>query len=311
MRAPEADKDTSMDKPNITLGTPYRWLGDALALCRKHPAAFMGAASVMLVVGLLPTILQRVAASILPQTLLLQALVYSLFSLLLLPPITGGFYRLAHAAWQGKAVTLFDVFTVLSDGPAARRLVGTNLAFFFLLLLCVAAPVMALGGPQLVTYLTALGNLQQGATALPVMPSGLAPLLVGAAIVTLLINTAKELAMAQASLGERTPLAATGDGFKVALRNAGAFVLFYLPVALLAFLGFMAFALVAVLIGAVLSLISPMLTYLLIVPVAVLVGLAYYAIVFAFFYHAWRDTLAPEGLEKVEATAPAAHQIEA
>ena len=300
-----------MDKPNITLGTPYRWLAEALALCRQHPAAFMGAASVMLVVGLLPTILQRVAASFLPQTLMLQALVYSLFSLLLLPPITGGFYRLAHAARQGKAVTMFDLFNVLSDGPAARRLVGTNLAFFFLLLLCVAAPVMALGGPELVAYLSALGNLQQGATQLPTMPAGLAPLLVGAALVTLVINTAKELAMAQASLAERSPLAATGDGFKVALRHAGAFVLFYVPVALLALLGFMAFALVAVLIGAVLSLISPMLSYLLIVPVAVAVGLAYYAIVFAFFYHAWRDTLAPDGLEKESTAEPPAHQIEA
>ena len=117
--------------------------------------------------------------------------------------------------------------------------------------------------------------------------------------------------MAQASLAERSPLAATGDGFRVALRHAGAFVLFYVPVALLALLGFMAFALVAVLIGAVLSLVSPMLSYLLIVPVAVAVGLAYYAIVFAFFYHAWRDTLAPDGLEKESTAEPPAHQIEA
>ena len=78
-----------MEKPPITLSTPYRWLGEALVMCRQHPAAFMGASSVLLVVGLLPTILQRVAASILPQTLILQALVYVLFSMLLLPPIIG------------------------------------------------------------------------------------------------------------------------------------------------------------------------------------------------------------------------------
>lgn len=299
-----------MEKPQITLSTPYRWLGEALAMCRQHPAAFMGAASVLLLLGLLPAILQRVAASILPQTLFLQLLVYVLFSLLLLPPIVGGFYRLTHSARQGKAVTMWDLFPILSDGPAARRLVGTNLVFFFLLLLFVVAPVVALGGAQLTAFLAALAALQPGATQLPTMPSGLVPLLVGAALVTLVINTAKELALAQASLGDRSPLAATADGFKVALRHAGAFLLFYLPVAALAFLGFMALALVAVLIGAVLSLISPMLTYLLIVPVAVGVGLAYYAIVFAFFYSAWRDTLA-EGEPDIASVQDTTHQIEA
>ena len=299
-----------MEKPRITLSTPYRWLGEALVMCRQHPAAFMGASSVLLMVGLLPTILQRVAASILPQTLILQVLVYALFSMLLLPPISGGFYRLAHAARQGKAVTMWDLFPILSDGPAARRLVGTNLIFFFLLLLFVVAPVVALGGQALASFLAAVAALQPGSTQLPTMPAGLVPLLVGAALVTLVINTAKELAMAQASLGDRSPLAATADGFKVALRHAGTFLLFYLPVAALAFLGFLAIALVAVLIGAVLSLISPMLTYLLIVPVALLVGLAYYALVFAFFYSAWRDTLAEGELETGRVQDPA-HHIEA
>ena len=299
-----------MEKPPVTFSTPYRWLSEALAMCRQHPAAFMGASSVLLVLGLLPTILQRVAASILPQTLVLQVLVYVLFSMLLLPPIVGGFYRLTHSARLGKPVTMWDLFPILSDGPAARRLVGTNLIFFFLLLALVVAPVVALGGKELTAFMAALAALQPGATKLPTMPSGLAPLLVAAALVTLVINTAKELAMAQASLGDRSPLAATADGFKVALRHAATFLLFYLPVAALAFLGFLAFALVAVLIGAVLSLISPMLTYLLIVPVAVVVGLAYYALVFAFFYSAWRDTLA-EGQLETGPAPEAAHQIEA
>lgn len=298
-----------MEKPPITLSTPYRWLGEALAMCRQHPAAFMGASSVLLVVGLLPTILQRIAASILPQTLILQALVYVLFSMLLLPPIVGGFYRLTHAARLGKPVTMWDLFPILSDGPAARRLVGTNLIFFFLLLALVVVPVAALGGKELTAFVAAIGALQPGATQLPTMPPGLVPLLIGAVLIMLVINTAKELAMAQASLGDRSPMAASVDGFRVALRHAGTFLLFYLPVAFLAFLGFLAFALVAVLLGAVLSLISPMLTYLLIVPVAVVVGLAYYALVFAFFYSAWRDTLAEGQLDAAPAPE-AAHQIE-
>lgn len=298
-----------MHKVKVTLGTPYRWLGEAFALCRAHPATFLGAASVMLVVSLLPALLQRVAASLLPETLFVQGLIYIVFSLLLLPPIVGGFYRLAHAAHRGQPVSSRDLFVVMGDGPAARRLVLTNLVFFFLLLLGVVAPLVALGGEKLRTFLHALVTLQPGAKELPAMPEGLLPLLIGAALVGILISTAKSLAMVQASLSERTPLQATGDGFQVALRNAGAFLLFYLPVAALAFIGFMIFALLAVLVGAVLSLLSPTLAYLAIMPVAVLVGLAYYAIAFAFFYNAWRQTLADDDTPVLPTGDT--HQIEA
>ena len=238
-----------MHKYKVSLGTPYRWLGEGFALCRAHPATFLGAASVMLVVSLLPALLNRLAASLLPDSLAVQGLIYIVFSLLLLPPIVGGFYRLAHATHRGEPVSARDVFAVLGDGPAVRRLVLTNLLFFFLLLLGVVVPVVALGGEELRSFLHALVSLERDATELPAMPEGLAPLLIGAALVGLLINTAKSLAMVQASLVERAPLQATGDGFRVALRNAAAFLLFYLPVAALAFVGFMVFALVAVLVG--------------------------------------------------------------
>lgn len=283
-----------MSKVKVTLGTPYRWLGEAFALCRAHPGTFLGAASVMLIVSLLPALLQRLAATFLPNSLFVQGLIYVVFSLLVLPPIVGGFYRIAQATHRGQPVSSRDVFAVLSDGPAMRRLIGTNLVFFFLLITFVLMPVVALGGEKLTAFLHALVSLQPGATQLPTMPEGLAPLLIGATLVAILINTAKALAMVQTSLTGATPLAATGAGFQVALRNVGAFLLFYLPVAALAFIGFMVFALVAVLVGAVLSLVNPLLGYLLVMPVAVLVGLAYYAVAFAFFYNAWRQTLADD-----------------
>ncbi len=279
------------DKPSPSLGRPYRWLAEALALCRAHAGLFLFAAAAMLLVALLPALLERVAASLLPQTLIVQLLVYVVFSLLILPPLTGGFYRLARATWQGQPVQPRQLFEVFEDASAARRLVQTNLVFFFILLLGVIMPVAAIGGQPLAEYLRELASLQQGAQTLPAMPEGTAALLSGAMLLALLINTAKELAMCQASLSERSPFASVGDGFRVAFGHAAAFLLFYLPVAMLAFIGFMLFAMAAVLLGAALSLISPALGYLLIVPVAVAVGLGYYAVMFAFFYRAWQETL--------------------
>lgn len=297
------------DKTTLGLATPYRWLGEALALCRAHIGLFLFAAATILLVSLLPAILERVAASLLPQTLIVQMVVYALFSLLILPPLTGGFYRLARATQRGQPVQPRQLFEVFEDGAAARRMVQTNLVFFFILLLGVVMPVAAIGGEPLAAYLRELSTLQQGAQTLPTMPEGTAALLSGAMLLALLINTAKELAMCQASLSERSPFAAVGDGFRIAFSHAAAFLLFYVPVAIIAFIGFLAFALAAVLLGAALSLISPMLTYVVIVPVAVAVGLGYYALVFAFFYRAWEDTLGGDA-RVPPSQAQASHQIE-
>lgn len=273
------------------LARPYRWLAEALQLCRAHLALFLVAASTMLLIALLPALLQRVAATVLPNTLLVQAAIYVLFSVLLLPPVTGGFYRLADAAQRGLTPRPSQLFDVLGDGPASARLVLVNLVFLLLLVLGVIMPVAAIGGAPLAEWLRQVMTLAPDSKTFPPMPPGTGPLFGAALLVTLLINTAKELAMAQAALSARPPLEAVADGFRIALRHAGTLLLFYVPMFLLAVLGFFLMALVAAVVGAVLSLVAQPLAYLVLMPVAVGIGLGYYALVFAFFYRAWRHTL--------------------
>lgn len=292
------------------LATPYRWLSEALRLCRANLSLFLVAASTMLLIALLPALL--ISAGVLPRSVSVQAGVYVLFSLVLLPPVTGGFYRLADAAQRGQPVRPAQIFDVIGDGPAFARLVLVNLLFSLLLLFGVVMPLAAIGGEPMLEWLRQISTLPADAREFPPMPDGLAPLLGGAALVMVLINTAKELAMAQAALSPRSPLDAVGDGLKVTLGHAGAFLLFYVPMAIVAVLGFFLLALVAVLVGAVLSLVAAPLAYLVIMPVAMGVGLAYYALVFAFFYRAWRDTLGGGADGEADANAPASptHGIE-
>lgn len=295
-----------MPSSPATLARPYRWLGEALQLCRAHLALFLVAASTLLLVTLLPTLLQKVAAAVLPNTLVVQLAVYVLFSVLLVPPITGGFYRLADAAQRGAAVRPAQLFDVLGDGPASVRLVLVNLVFMLLLVLGVIMPVAAIGGQPLAAWIQQMLALPPDAKSVPPMPPGTGPLFVAAMLVALLLNAAKELAMAQAALSSRPPLQAVADGVRVMLRNAGALLLFFVPMSVLAFIGFVLLALVAVVVGAVLSLVAAPLAYVVIMPVAVGLMLGYYALVFAFFYRAWRDTLAEAGDE----APPATHGIE-
>ena len=295
------------------LSRPYGWLADALRLCRTHAALFLVAASAVLLISLLPALLQRIAATVLPTTLFIQAGIFVLFSVLLLPPVSGGFYRLVDAAQRGRAVHAWQIFEVLGDGPASARLVLVNLVFLLLLVLGVIMPVAAIGGQPLAEWLRLMLTLQPGATGFPPMPPGTGALFGGALLVTLLVNTAKELAMAQAALRDRPPLEAVADGFRVALRHAGAFLLFYVPVFVLAVLGFFGLVLAAVVVGAVLSLVAAPLAYLVIMPVAVGAALGYYALVYAFFYRAWRATLGAGGDDDAAAGAPPAaptHGIE-
>ena len=307
-----------MPSPAPRPAQPFRWLADALQLVRAHAGLFLVAASSMLLIALLPALLQSFAASVLPNTLFVQAGIFVLFTVLLLPPVTGGFYRLCDAAQRGQAVRPSQLFEVLADGPASARLVLVNLVFLLLLVLGVFMPVAAIGGAPLAEWMREMmivalaaqqpGGADAAAQALPPMPPGTGLLFSAALVLSLLINTAKELAMAQAALSSRAPLDAVADGVRVALRHAGAFLLFYIPACLMALLGFFALTLAAAIVAAVLGLVSTALAYLVIMLAAVAVVLAYYALVFAFFYRAWHATLAES--EAPPAPPVATHGIE-
>ena len=307
-----------MSSPAPRPAQPFRGLADALQLVRAHAGLFLVAASSMLLIALLPALLQSFAASVLPNTLFVQAGIFVLFTVLLLPPVTGGFYRLCDAAQRGQAVRPSQLFEVLADGPASARLVLVNLVFLLLLVLGVFMPVAAIGGAPLAEWMREMmivalaaqqpGGADAAAQALPPMPPGTGLLFSAALVLTLLINTAKELAMAQAALSSRAPLDAVADGVRVALRHAGAFLLFYIPACLMALLGFFALTLAAAIVAAVLGLVSTALAYLVIMLAAVAVVLAYYALVFAFFYRAWHATLAES--EAPPAPPVATHGIE-
>lgn len=295
-----------MTMKKVSLGGPYRWLGESFAMCRAHPRVLFGAGSLLMLVALLPSMLQLLLeAALHPSASVgwaLQAL-FSLVSLILFPPVVGGFYRLVHALHAGQPANAFELFAVFRDATATRHLIVTNLVFILVSIVLLLGVALAFGGEALLEYLRALAALQTGATALPPFPEGLLPLLVVLLILGLVIMTAQGLATAQVAISGISPFAAIGAGFAVALRNIGSFLLFYLPLALVAFIAMLAFVLVAVLLGAMLSVVNPMLAAVLIAPVSMLLVLLMYALMFTFFYHAWRDTLGSDEI------TPSDHQI--
>lgn len=290
----------------VSLGSPFRWLAEAFAMCRAHTRVLFGAASMLLFVAALPSVVQMlVEAAVQPSAGgrgVIQA-VFTIIALLLFPPVVGGFYRLVHALHEGRPAHARDLFALFQDGPATLRLIVTNLIFVAVSLLAIVGLAAVVGGQELLEFLRAAAVLKPGATELPPVPDGMLILISVMLILALLIMTAQGLATAEVAITGRSPLAAVTAGFKLALRNLGTFLLFYLPLAVIAFIAFMILALVAALVGGMLSLASPTLAAVLLVPVALVFVLVVYALMFTFFYHAWRDTLGAGGEAQPE------HQI--
>jgi hypothetical protein len=297
-----------MSIKTVRLGAPYRWLGESVSLCRAHPRVLFGAASLLMLVALLPTLLQLLLeAALKPSITVMWVLqgVFTVIALVAFPPIVGGFYRITHALREGRSANALDLFAVFQDGVAARQLIVTNLVFVLLSIVLLLGLAYAFGGQDLIEFLRAMSALQPGARELPALPDGLLPLLSALMILAMVIMTAQGLATAQVAISGSLPFAAIGAGFGVALRNIGSFLLFYLPLAVLAFVMVLVTVLVATLVGMMLSVISPLLAAALFVPLSLLLVVLLYAVMFTFYYHAWRDTLCSE------ATIQPDHQLAA
>jgi hypothetical protein len=159
--------------------------------------------------------------------LVLQAL-FSVVSLIVFPPLVGGFYRLVHALHQGRPASPLDLFAMFRDTGAARQLIFANLSFILISIVLLVGPALAFGGEDLLEFLRAMATLQPGATALPPFPDGLMSLMAVLLIVALVIMTAQGLATAQIAVRDAARGDRRGFGWPA---HVGAFLLFYLPLA--------------------------------------------------------------------------------
>jgi hypothetical protein len=287
---------------NFGPSAPWRWLQQAAALLRAHPRELGGATSLLLAVALAPSLVQAALASAAPG---LAQLLAVLLSLLLYPPAVAGFFRVVHALVQGVPTQPSALFAAFGDGPTLRRMVIANLLFISASLFMVGLLAWAFGGEALMQFLRELSALQPGAKELPPLPRGVLPLVVALLLFGAALVSVQGLAFAELALGQRPPLAAIGTALRTTARNFGALLLFYVPVAVLAFLMFMLVALVAVLLGTLLSLLSPSLAPVLVLVMSLLLALVMYALLFTFFYFAWRELFGGA------APPPAVHEIAA
>lgn len=292
------------------------WLQDGIRLGRDHPKAVFGGAALALValmVLVVPALLLQVLAQTqlgitgMPATAL--SLLPMLVVLLLSAMLMLGFLRLLDAAAHGRTVTATAVFSGFRDTRGSLRVV----ALMLLVMVVNYAVLLALAlvfAPGFVAAYMAL--LQQGVVAGADEQASAAVLeqmwIVFAlmAPVSLFFYAVQAVALGQVALGGRSVLAALGDGFAGAARNAVPLLLFAVFAIIAGLVLGLLIALVAMLLAFVAGLVGTWLQVtLLVLAVPAYLGLvvALYALMLAVMYCLWRDVCGGRDENGIEAEA--------
>ena len=280
---------------SVGMASPFRWLMKSLDIGRRQPGALFGGFALLLVVGLVPSIVQlAIQLGLQPSAPVMLAVyaVVMLVSVVIMPPLVAGAFRLIHACETGQPARATDVFALYRDMPAAVRMVLTALLLMVIYIAVFVGLILMPGG-------TFFGEIMQVAMTTPPgqqpdmtglqPPPGLLLWMLFALFAALVVGNAYMLAFVQAALGGRGPVGATGDGFLAAFKNLLPLLGFAIVAGIVGFVLMFVVVLVLVLVVGLLAAASPVLGLLVAIPIYLAMVLVIYVVAFAFYYHAWRE----------------------
>ena len=279
-------------------GAGWSWLKQAINLGRNNPRALFGAAALLMLVALVPSVAQVIAQRFFPGT---QAMLWIfgisvVVMLFVYPLLIGGFFRVIDATERGRpthATALFDTFHA---GPLRGRLIGFGLLMFAIYILVFGAILASFGGDVASWYMQVLAATQQATPGtppvLPAAPAGLGTVFGLGMLLMMFLGGVYSIGFGQVALTERSVGGALADGFAGTLKNV-------LPLLVLAVVSLFGMLVVAIVLGlglallmALGSLVHPLLGMLLALPVYLAFLVAMYVVMFGVMYFLWRDVTA-------------------
>lgn len=279
------------------IGAGWRWLMGAINLGSRNAGAIFGAAALILVVGLVPSILQAVAQALGQSPLLAVAVmvVVIAYSLFVMMPLGAGFYRLIHASEAGQPARATSIFGVFGDRALVLRVVGLGLALMLLGFIIGLVMSLVLGTDfvsGLAGWMQALETMDPENPVMPPAPEGLGLFVALAVLFGIFFSGVYMIAFGQVALGGRKAGAAFTDGVVGTFKNVLPLVLLALVCIVLGVIALVVFGLVAGVLMLVGSMVSPLLGMVLLLPVYLALLLAIYVIGFGVGYYMWRDVCA-------------------
>lgn len=271
------------------------WLRRSIHLGRRNPRAVFGGAALLAGVALVPSIVQvLLLGAVQPggEGAMAVALAATLLSLVLMPPLIGGYLRVIDASERGLPARSTDVFAPFKQGQGAGRLISLGLLITGLYLL-MAWAVVSIFGDGLLTWYQQVAELAQRPPVepedLPAPPDGFGRVLGLVSLLALFLGGVYAIGFGQVALGARRVGAAIGDGIVGTLKNL-------LPLLVLAIVAMAAMLVIALVLGMVLAvlgvvgaLVHPLVGAALALPVYLGFLLVLYVVLFGVMYFLWRD----------------------
>lgn len=278
-------------------GAGWRWLMQGINLGRNNPKAIFGAAALLLVVALVPTVVQLIAQlglKLTGMTTMLGLAAFSLlYSVLVMPPILGGLLRVIDASESGRQTHATEIFDTFKSGRGASRMIVLAVALA-VIAVAVFAAIFGVFGPGMFSWYMQAMTASQGAAgsgppSLPALPEGFGTVVGLSILFGLFFQGAYAIAFGQVALTDRSVGGALSDGFVGALKNLLPLLVLLLVSLVLALVAVLVVGLLVTLLGVVGGFVHPALAIALAAPVYLAFLLIVYVIIFGVMYHIWRD----------------------
>lgn len=292
-------------------GAGWSWLVRAVNLGRNNPRALFGAAALLMVIALVPSLVQLFAQFALGVTDMDSMLWIAAFTTLVLlvvyPLLIGGFFRIIDATEHGRPTRATALFDTFKSGPERSRLIGFGLVLTAVYVAAFALIFGLLGGEVTAWYrevLEAAKTVEAGGTpVVPPAPGGTGMVFALSLLAMMFLGGVYSIGVGQASLGGRDTSGALADGFGGALKNLLPLLLLTIVALVLMVVIALVLALVFALVGAIGALIHPAVAVMLVTPLYLAFLVAMYVVLFGIMYFIWRDvagTAPPMGDHQVE-----------
>jgi hypothetical protein len=278
-------------------GAGWSWLKRAINLGRNNPRALFGAAALLMLVALVPSVVQLLVEHAFGVTnngaMLGIVLVGAVAMMVVYPLLIGGFFRVIDATEHNRpthATALFDTFRA---GQGRGRLIGFGLLLALIYLIALVALVAAFGSDVPGWYLQVLDASRKATPGtppvIPALPEGLGTVFGLGMLLMMFLGSVYSIGFGQVALTTRSVAGALADGVSGTLKN----LLPLLVLTLIALAAMLVLAIVLALVMGLLmalgSLLHPLLGVALVIPVYLAFLVAMYVVMFGVMYFLWRD----------------------
>lgn len=288
---------TRMTSPLAGIG----WLRNALNVGSRQPGTLLGAAALILVVAMLPSLVTLPVQLLMPGNgkALLLAFAGAMVLGLLLSPVMAGFLQVIDAIERGRPVRAFDVFAPYGRGEAGR-IIGFALLLFAVYAVCVAILALAAGPELRAFYAQALTTpLAQPAITADAIEAVMPRLLGVATLLGVVVSGMFAIGYAQIAIAGRPVGASFADAVAGSLKNLLSMLIALVLLTLFWLVVAIVLVILVLIVGLFAKFVGQWLMFVAIVPLYLGLMLGMYVVLFGMAYWFWRDVCG------VDAAAPA------